>query len=89
MTSSAPKSVQPSSVQPSSSGFSTVWRFIKRLFGHFDPPAESSNKPLKALDLSDPRFYCRVRLLERCYRKDSVVEATRKRLEHHWEEGSA
>ena len=62
----------------SSFSLSTLWQRIRHLFKNSHTRPEKVNAYL----------YWRVRFLERCFSKDSTVEATRKRLEDSWEDVS-
>ncbi len=56
---------------------SALWRQIKRLLS--SPPANSDSPSRQ--ERIEANIYWRVRLLERCFCKDSTVDTARKRLE--------
>jgi len=60
---------------------SVLWRQIKRLLCG---PLASPDSPSRQ-ERIEATIYWRVRLLERCFCKDSTVDAARKRLERSWE----
>ena len=60
---------------------SVLWQQIKHLLS--GPPA-NPDLPSRQ-ERIEAKVYWRIRLLERCFCKDSTVDAARKRLERCWE----